>query len=492
MRREQQQGRAFAALAAAMVLTMAATVPATAQDPSQRHAPVSTSSADGSPPTSRHQLAERGRDASTARQQSLAMAPAQRPTPSLSVEAQRDIRLSFGLGSTTANVDKAMSNRSRGDVEAFGLALTPAEPQALMRLLEVGDQIPAVQALTEDTWPAETFGGVWIEDATFIVGTTEGDIETRERELREHVPSPELLMVRQVDFSYFELTAEKSRVLQIMEERLKDFEFFVIGPDPASNRVKLRVPEGMATEAWSRLGDELGPQFSIEEVSGTVAPAAHSDGDYYQPTRGGLEIRRGLANGPQCTSSFVARRSNGTRWLLTAGHCGNNENAPLFFQGGVRINPLEHVNQATCDTTSVADVGGMNLVSALWGNRIWASHGDSNHPITAWHARLAVTGGGVQLYGSRSNTSALVNVQHPKDAVFVRSNPFCDGSPTLWEQVKRTNNPGPAIIGGDSGGPVFQANIAEGVIVLRSDASVWYVPIQNQLNVGGFSGLHTT
>lgn len=237
--------------------------------------------------------------------------------------------------------------------------------------------------------------------------------------------------------------------------------------DEEANHVLVGV-EGDVPAVQRFYDSRFGPGFVKVQQE---APEVAARNTHRTPSRGGLLIGRTAANDETCTTSFIGREGN-TRWLLTAGHCAGNVGLPQIFQGGVQINPLERVNVGSINGNPRADVGVINLVPALWSSWVFVSAAQPAAVIRRNHGLTAVQGGAVQLSLGRSNVSVLATVINADRDITVASGAYGNYQLFDTKQVDR------AIVGGDSGSPVFQADIAEGVMVTTGGS---YVQIVNQL-----------
>jgi hypothetical protein len=178
---------------------------------------------------------------------------------------------------------------------------------------------------------------------------------------------------------------------------------------------------------------------------------------------------------------FIARRSGGSRWLLTMGHCMNA--LDRIWQGDRNINPMEHRA-----LNAFGDVGGANLVSALQSNYVYESSSVTQRQITRWYGRddLGV-GADVAVSRGNSNSSVITRI----DAVRLTrtyDNQFT--VPYTVEFLKQAQNQ--PCVGGDSGSPVYTAHIAEGALISCANDDLTWVQISRQMSAGGFIGLLTT
>lgn len=117
--------------------------------------------------------------------------------PNSSLEQMLLSRRSVGLSDDPALVlgltaDPAL--RAPGDVQAYGLMLTPAELQELDTRLRAQDHMYLVYEYIKDRMPPEHFGGIWIEGGSTFIGVT-AERDLYEDDLRATFPLPDRLQV---------------------------------------------------------------------------------------------------------------------------------------------------------------------------------------------------------------------------------------------------------------------------------------------------------
>ena len=211
------------------------------------------------------------------------------------------------------------------------------------------------------------------------------------------------------------------------------------------------------------------------------------------PHYGGAAIGTGADN-PICSSGFTVSNKNGTRFMLTAGHCGSiaNWKSPVGgYQWGNTGGINQGQNQHDDQYISGGNVGTFSPTiyigsspyapSATWANANWDNSGTSEivkgsstpsqgSPLIVRGARTGQSGG----YQVATNSFACPTLSGVVTCG-VKSAPRSGGSLTA---------------GGDSGGPVYwyQSNQLRAVgIDIGGNTDFWFTPIDVALNDFGMS-----
>lgn len=418
-------------------------------------------------------------DVAQRNQEARANRPRDLLTPQASVEDMLRARRSAGLNASTDVVLSLLGNptlRAPGDVQAYGLVLTPQELAELDERLAVQDEMYRIYQWILSNIPPDDFGGVWVSEGLTYIGVT-SDRDAYQAALQAIFPLPRRLRVVDQEHSGIALQRMRLETREHLLDGSPSQAFTIVSTtvDRPANIVKVGASEG-AADAQAFYDEQFGPGW-VRVVSEQPEQAARNT--FRQPTRGGLLIGRTAANDETCTSSFVSR-SFERRWLLTAGHCAGNINLPMIFQGQRQINPLERVNVGSLDANDRADVGAVALVPELWSPWLFVEPADFAHVIRRSHARNSVQGGLVQMALGRSNISTVATVINADRDITVTSGAYGNYRLLETKQLDR------GAVGGDSGSPVFQSDIAEGVIVTDGAS---YVQIQNQLTAAGMTSL---
>jgi streptogrisin C len=199
---------------------------------------------------------------------------------------------------------------------ALGLSTADAE-----QLLTVQVKLSGLAVDLEAKLGDDTTGGSWIDakSGTLVVAVT--DAKSAEQ-VRAAGAEP-----RTVKHSRAEL-AEQRKELDEFARSNGAGKAQSWGTDVKSNSLLIRTVEGAedkATKAFLAKARKLGVEVQIEQVDGTVEPAA----DLY----GGQQVE--MTGGYLCSAGFNATTSSGDPIMLTAGHCAADE--PTFSKDGVEI-----------------------------------------------------------------------------------------------------------------------------------------------------------
>ncbi|MEU4604004.1 hypothetical protein AB0F43_13575 [Kribbella sp. NPDC023972] len=153
---------------------------------------------------------------------------------------------------------------------------------------------------------------------------------------------------------------------------------------------------------------------------------------------GGARITSAVKN---CTAGFsVVRRSNGQRGSVTAGHCGG---VGTLWKSG------SHYYGTTTVRTDYPDYDQALLTGSTYGTKIWTDGpGDSANTRTVKGG--ADPGVGTVVCQSGSFSTSLCGI-----TVRSTSAKYCDTDGCTTYVIRATRGGQVAIIGGDSGGPVY-------------------------------------
>ncbi|MGW1346594.1 hypothetical protein ACWCOV_36445 [Kribbella sp. NPDC002412] len=163
---------------------------------------------------------------------------------------------------------------------------------------------------------------------------------------------------------------------------------------------------------------------------------------------GGARITSALKN---CTAGFsVVRRSNGQRGSVTAGHCGG---VGTLWKSG------SHYYGTTSVRTNYPDYDQALLTGSTYGVKIWTDGpGDSADTRT-------VKGGGDPGVGTVVCQSGSFSTSLCGITVRSTSAKYCDTDGCTTYVIRATRGGKIAIIGGDSGGPVYTGRGSTGATI---------------------------
>jgi streptogrisin C len=125
-------------------------------------------------------------------------------------------------------------------------------------------------------------------------------------------------------------------------------------PDPVANRVTVRLPSA----DYDRVRNSGPPPAVVDLVEGdapeVVPEACVSRFSCSTPLRGGIVLWGGN-HGNQCSLGYTALAADGSRWAITAGHCGDITGAgPTWGHGTGAIGPMvEGVNSGNVDVARI-------------------------------------------------------------------------------------------------------------------------------------------
>ncbi len=213
--------------------------------------------------------------------------------------------------------------------------------------------------------------------------------------------------------------------------------------DEPRERVIVLVDDRVA-EVTARAEAALG--FTPEVYIGRMLPVSRrfDTPSYY----GGIPLWYGPQSSPataeaDCTLGFKLKKSNGTTWTSTAGHCGPNE-THYWHNAGNSIARVSG-NYYPGSTVDVAILGADP--GASWSSRIWLGGKDGSRsvPVTAVQSTYLPSGAGVYFSGADGG-QVYGTISNPQT--------YCG----QFETVEVYTGWGYPVYPGDSGGPVVRWN----------------------------------
>ena len=206
-------------------------------------------------------------------------------------------------GNDGENQDSA-TREAEGYAAHHGVSLDEAQNRFALQKL-AGDLNATLSARE-----GQTFGGLWIEhtpEFRVVVQFTRDAQETTDR----YVQSNELtgvLEVRTAALSLNDLQEAQSTAMEAISGESIPAES---GIDIKTGRIQVYVAErGRLDSAIQR--DDVSLPGTVDLI--TVPELSHLEADIY----GGLALTT-------CTSGFSVKKSDGTKGITTAGHCGNSQ-----------------------------------------------------------------------------------------------------------------------------------------------------------------------
>lgn len=303
--------------------------------------------------------------------------------------------------------------------------------------------------------------GVQVEAVEGRAGTAARVVSTLQEELRDRglmVPAAAVSLSSSPPLRWS--LAELCRAYETMigdAERLMDRGLVAVRLDQHANAL---IGESVDVQGTRGGLDRLGISHVVRLVpwEGTLPSAAHRSNDVNGFNAG---IALNVAGAP-CTSSFTLRNnSSGSRYLLTAAHCGTsgvsvrNGNTPSQCWSGLAGNAVVGVlgSHLTGVNTDVAVVSGGSFTSPMWSGSACLG--------TAESRVLGAIGDPMQ--GAVIGFSGYVSGE--RSAAVVDSSAGCYNlSGQLVCNLFRASSTNAAPCqGGDSGGPVFAFSSSGGV-----------------------------
>ena len=210
---------------------------------------------------------------------------------------------------------------------------------------------------------------------------------------------------------------------------------FAADLDPASENILVEY-DGATTSPASLAGLRKLP--GVQLVAGSLARTTRLSDTPKGGHWGGARITSSAKN---CSAGFsVVRRSNGQRGSVTAGHCG----AP----GTVWKSGVNYYGTTTL-RTNYPDYDQSLVTGSSYGAKIWTDGpGDTANTRT-------VTGGGDPGVGTVVCQSGSFSTSVCSLTVRSTSAKYCDSDGCTTYVIRATRGGLIAIIGGDSGGPVY-------------------------------------
>ncbi|MGW4109734.1 hypothetical protein ACWEFJ_02535 [Actinosynnema sp. NPDC004786] len=258
------------------------------------------------------------------------------------------------------------------------------------------------------------------------------------------------------------------------------------GIDPATNRVTVGVTE-LTAEVESAVRTEFGDAVSLHVEKRLKGMSGRFNDS--SPFYGG--IRYGNVDGA-CTYGFSVTNAHGTRYALTAGHCGQvgTTYAAMTSSGGTRNRGVGYTNFGTMQFRRFGG-GGLDggLIGGVdYGGRMWA-HGnlldDGDYSLAVRGTSYSCQGCRVIFNGSFSGLQTGF-LNGPGERCYSYEN--FNGEINCGQQMVTPTASGSLCQPGDSGGPVFAHDGQGGVIavgiIAGGDAygNCTYTPVQTLLN----------
>jgi len=210
---------------------------------------------------------------------------------------------------------------------------------------------------------------------------------------------------------------------------------FAADLDPVSEDIVVEYDQASTSPAsLDGLRGLSGVQLVASSLARTSRLSDTPNGGHW----GGARITSALKN---CTAGFsVVRRSNGQRGSVTAGHCGG--------PGTVWKSGTNYYGTTTI-RTNYPDYDQSLVTGSSYGPKIWTD-GPGDTPDTRTVTGGADPGVGTVVCQSGSFSTSLCGI-----TVRSTSAKYCDTEGCTTYVIRATRGGQIAIIGGDSGGPVY-------------------------------------
>lgn len=375
------------------------------------------------------------------------------PLPLEELEEQRRYRERIAFESSTEHILALAGNvslRAPNDVEKWDLLLSPSEYAELERRAALVQDAAPVADYLHSGELAGLFGAMWQdhEQGGDIVVALTSPSPAVEASVRGLSRSPNDIQFVVRSTSAAELVGAYEAVTKHME----------VGADPPIADVVVDEPAGTLTlvveDNSPAIQSKLIALFPQDFVRVAIGPRPEVEAevrtDTFSPLRGGLAIHpAGEPNLAECTSGFILRRSDGSQWMATAGHC--SDNGVRWNQGHARtINPMEFVGEG-----GQADEGVIHIPGSLGSNWVYLTDTTVRGVTSAQLSHQDMVGHstcGSYARSARVDCGIIENR-------FVTIQP-APGRPLLLTNLRSVSQADSQ--GGDSGSPYFLNNTAYG------------------------------
>jgi streptogrisin C len=225
-----------------------------------------------------------------------------------------------------------------------------------------------------------SFGGTWYDPATgtWHVAATNRDVLTvLVAEARNNgIPVASHL----VQHSYRELAAIAETVNAGRHPTLGRAAIERARVDVERNRVSVNLgPQDVTPNARAALGEPV----VVEPVADSPHPTPAACTDRFScaaPLTGGVAIWQGSLGNYVCSLGYTGRKSDGSRWAITAGHCTDTLNE-VWGHYGTPIGPVRFRNNPY-DTGSGTDTALIRMDDPVWKD---AAGGYQYHNTVSGH-----------------------------------------------------------------------------------------------------------
>lgn len=285
----------------------------------------------------------------------------------------------FYRGHFGFNLDKptilaiARSKIGAASIDEYSAPFSVSEQNEIKRRFVMEDE---ASELYDDLAREDAFGGMWVDNSggglvhIAFVGTTPEELAMR---INSAFTEPERVIAERVEVSLMELEAAQDRIVAAARDDNRASSglpqlsgAFV---DHESNTLVVQVTSDVSVKDRIAIAIHARVPTRAEVAPLATTDACVSREDCGPKHRGGVE----LDDGGRCSSSFVATKSNGNDYLITAGHCeGNTAGQAVEISGNPSssVHKYRSVDNAYGDQ-SKADAVPVGIADTERSNRIY-------------------------------------------------------------------------------------------------------------------------
>ena len=393
--------------------------------------------------------------------------------------------------------DAAVAGLTVDSITEYGAALTSDELATLDARIQL--QLRLAEARNVAAGAVDVVTGVSVQpDGHVIVTTTDADSEAT-KAVEGAVPASASLDVVVVPYSEADLARLQEEVISDVKDLgSRGIDLTSVGIDPLHDEVVAGVAEP-ASDVADYLVARYGPGLSVHQ--GSITTTSCTGCKTFSPIRGGLEMlnAHGFDSGlEQCTTGFNARPSgSGTaRYVIAAGHCWPSTTTTTITHNGTNIGAV------TADTLGsgcclLADSLRLTRNSSLSGTPWNALYLETppHPPVTAYpitgqvnHTALGI-GDAVCAMGVTSQVRCGT-INALDQTYWARGYSKSDNSRwgTTLFQFNGMVEASFYSYEGDSGGPVYIANQAYGIVAATDGSNSFFSAIDLAMSELSFAG----
>jgi streptogrisin C len=348
-------------------------------------------------------------------------------------------------------LDDPASEAARQLAERYGLSI--AEASGIIQKTPRVDSLEA--EMTKRGSPG--FVGVWIDweahGTVHVTSDSKADLVLAQEEANT--------LGLEIETG---LVSRGGEALRVIQRRLDaghdpDLEKLPIASaiDITNDTVVAEVRPESAENARANLRAAGRQDIDVQESRGATAAACTSRTACGSPLRAGICIGLGAACGQSqlfCTSGVQAWYSDGSRWLLTSGHCGGVTTSTNWVHGQQFLGPIrQHVFSGSVDAARI------RIDNSYWLpiDRTWLYLSTTTPYIMQGINSSPVVGSAICHSGASSGYRCGTVYTRTYTATY---NDFDGTSRTITNQLLSHDMCG---MGGDSGGPIIDPSTYSGI-----------------------------